>query len=104
VLRHRGHKYLTVVYQIDGHCRRLLWTGVDRTTECLDKFFDEFGPRARHLRFVCRDMWRPYINILARRAKQAVHVLDRCHLHKCLSGHIWERSRKRLYFLHRWRS
>lgn len=27
-----------------------------------------------------------------------------CHLHKCLSGRIWETSRKRLYFLHRWPS
>ena len=27
-----------------------------------------------------------------------------CHLHKKLSGAIWERERKRLYFLHRWPS
>jgi group II intron reverse transcriptase/maturase len=27
-----------------------------------------------------------------------------CHLHKRLSGKIWEKSRKRLYFLHRWPS
>jgi group II intron reverse transcriptase/maturase len=27
-----------------------------------------------------------------------------CHLRKCLSGHIWEKSGKRLYFLHRWPS
>ena len=27
-----------------------------------------------------------------------------CHLHKRLSGLIWERQRKRLYFLHRWPS
>ena len=27
-----------------------------------------------------------------------------CHLHKRLSGTIWERTRKRLYFLHRWPS
>jgi RNA-directed DNA polymerase len=27
-----------------------------------------------------------------------------CHLHKRLSGRIWEESRKRLYFLHRWPS
>src|SRR5690606_9063132 len=27
-----------------------------------------------------------------------------CHLRKRLSGVIWERSRKRLYFLHRWPS
>jgi group II intron reverse transcriptase/maturase len=27
-----------------------------------------------------------------------------CHLHKRMSGPIWERSRQRLYFLHRWPS
>ena len=27
-----------------------------------------------------------------------------CHLHKKLSGRIWERSRQRVYFLHRWPS
>jgi RNA-directed DNA polymerase len=27
-----------------------------------------------------------------------------CHLHKRMSGAIWERSQKRLYFLHRWPS
>jgi len=27
-----------------------------------------------------------------------------CHLHKRLSGRIWERERKRVYFLHRWPS
>ena len=34
VLWHRGHKYLTVVYQIDEHCKRLLWIGKDRTPLC----------------------------------------------------------------------
>lgn len=80
VLWHRGHKYLTVVYQIDEHCRRLLWVGVDRTTETLEAFFNEFGLRARWLRWVCSDMWQPYLDVLARRAKQAVHVLDRFHI------------------------
>jgi transposase len=27
----KGHKYLTLVYQIDGHAQRLLWVGKDRT-------------------------------------------------------------------------
>jgi transposase len=80
VLWHRGHKYLTVVYQIDEHCKRLLWIGRDRTTQCLDSFFNQFGPRARLLRFVCSDMWKPYLEVLGRRAKQAVHVLDRYHI------------------------
>ena len=80
VLWHRGHKYLTVVYQIDEHCRRLLWVGRDRTTETLDTFFNEFGLRARWLRWVCSDMWKPYLGVISRRAKNAVHVLDRFHI------------------------
>ncbi len=39
----RGHKYLTLVYQIDGHCRRLLWIGLDRKEQTLHRFFDVFG-------------------------------------------------------------
>src|SRR5262249_11473158 len=27
-----------------------------------------------------------------------------CHFRKCLSGTIWERDRKKVYFLHRWPS
>lgn len=75
-----GQKYLTVVYQIDEHCRRLLWVGKERTIETLDAFFDEFGLRARWLKFVASDMWQAYIEVLARRAKRAVHVLDRYHI------------------------
>jgi transposase len=80
VLWHRGHKYLTVVYQIDAYCRRLLWIGRDRKTETLEAFFDFFGKRAGRLHFVCSDMWKPYLDVLARRAHQALHVLDRYHI------------------------
>lgn len=80
VLWHRGHKYLTVVYQIDAQCRRLLWMGLDRKTETLEAFFDAFGERAARLRYVCSDMWKPYMDVLKRRASQALHVLDRYHI------------------------
>ena len=72
----RGPRFLTVVYQIDAHCRRLLWIGPDRRVETLEAFFAAFGERARRLRYVCSDMWRPYLAVIARRASQAVHVLD----------------------------
>ncbi|MBL4632886.1 MAG: transposase, partial [Kofleriaceae bacterium] len=39
VLWHRGHKYLTAVYQIDDHCKRLLGVGKDRTTVTFMRFF-----------------------------------------------------------------
>lgn len=76
----RGHRYLTVVYQIDEHRRRLLWVGQERTIQTLESFFNEFGLRARWLRFVCSDMWKAYIDVLGRRAKVALHVLDRYHI------------------------
>ncbi|MCA9704395.1 MAG: transposase [Myxococcales bacterium] len=52
VLWHRGHEYLT-------------------TRKCFEEFFDWFGPRAR---------WLRYLDVIAPRAKLAVHVLDRFHV------------------------
>jgi transposase len=81
ILWQRGHRYLTVVYQIDAHCRRLLWVGVDRKKETLEAFFDSFGKcAAARLRFVCSDMWKPYLDVVKERAAQAIHVLDRYHI------------------------
>jgi len=78
---HRGHKYLTLVYQIDEDCRRLLWAGKDRTTKTLLRFFRMLGKeRSASLRFVCSDMWKPYLKAIAKKAGQALHVLDRFHI------------------------
>jgi transposase len=81
ILWHRGHKYLTVVYQIDSHCKRLLWVGKDRTVKTLLRFFRQFGKeRCADLAFVCSDMWKPYLKVIAKKASQALHVLDRFHI------------------------
>ena len=81
VLWHRGHKYLTVVYQIDAECKRLIWVGKDRTVRTLLQFFRKFGKeRSAQLRYVCSDMWKPYLKVIAKRASQAIHVLDRFHI------------------------
>ncbi len=77
----RGHKYLTIVYQIDAGMRRLLWVGQNREEKTFDRFFDLFERSVKqHLKFVCSDMWKPYLNVIARRAGHAVHVLDRYHI------------------------
>jgi len=57
---HRGHHYLTLVYQIDETCKRLLWIGEQRTVRTLLRFFRQFGKeRSAQLKYVCSDMWRP---------------------------------------------
>ena len=77
----KGPKYLTLVYQIDAGCRRLLWIGRERTQKTLQAFFEDFGQEATaRLRFICSDMWKPYLRIVAELAGQAVHILDRFHI------------------------
>ena len=39
VMWQKGHKHLTLVYQIDGHCKRLLWIGQNRSEETIKAFF-----------------------------------------------------------------
>jgi transposase len=76
-----GHKYLTVVYEIAATRRRLLWVGREREEATLRQFFDWFGPtHSAALQFICSDMWRAYLNVIAEKARQALHVLDRFHI------------------------
>jgi transposase len=73
--------FLTVIYQIDRHCRRLLWVGKRRTQATLRRGLKALGPPVvSGLRFVCSDMWKPYLNVIAAKAAQALHVLDRFHI------------------------
>jgi transposase len=59
----KGHKYLTLVYQLDAGCRRLLWIGRDRTAKTFGEFFDFLGPeRSAKLEFVVSDMWKPFLS------------------------------------------
>ena len=77
----KGHKYQTLVYQIDTHCKRLLWIGDERTEDTLYGFFNMFGKkRSAQLEYVCSDMWKAYLNVIAERASQAIHILDRFHI------------------------
>jgi len=76
-----GHRYLTVVYQIDAARKRLLWIGQDRTKKTLLRFFRWFGKeRTQALRFVCSDMWKAYLTVVAKKAGHALHILDRFHI------------------------
>ena len=77
----KGPKFATLVYQLDNGAKRLLWIGRERTAKTLLGFFDWFGPdRSNALSFVCTDMWKPYLKIVAQKAAAAVNVLDRFHI------------------------
>ncbi|MBI4574862.1 MAG: ISL3 family transposase [Planctomycetes bacterium] len=91
ILWQRGHKYLTVVYQINEECKRLLWVGQDRRTKTLLRFFQWLGrERSTLLEFICSDMWKPYLQVIAKKAGHAVHVVDRFHIMSHMSKAIDE--------------
>ena len=78
---HKGHNYQTVVYQLDEGRKRLLWIGRDRKAKTLLRFFRFLGKaRTARLEFICSDMWQAYLKVIAKKAPQAVHVLDRFHI------------------------
>ena len=78
---HRGHHYLTLVYRIDAGCRWLLWIGNKRSVKTLPRFFHWFGKeRTADLRYIRSDMWKPYLKVIAKKAGDAIHILDRFHI------------------------
>jgi transposase len=77
----RGHNYLTLVYQIEAGCVRLLWVGKERTKESFEQFFVLIGKElAQQIEFVCSDMWKPYLDLIAKHCTQALNILDRFHV------------------------
>jgi transposase len=77
----KGHKYLTLVYQIDLHRTRLLWVGRERTVESFQGFFKVIGDEvASKIVFICSDMWEPYLKVVREKCSEALHILDRFHI------------------------
>ena len=78
----KGHKYLTLVYQIDlGSITRLLWVGKERTIQSFEGFFTAMGEEiVSKIVFVCSDMWEPYLKVIREKCSEALHILDRFHI------------------------
>ena len=95
-----GHKYLTLVYQIDEGMRRLIYVGKDRTSKSLLRFFSEFGiERSSQLKFICTDMWKAYLKVIERKASQALNILDRFHIKKHMNNAVDKARRQESAFL-----
>jgi len=77
----KGHKYLTLVYQIDIGITRLLWIGKERTIESFQGFFTTMGQEVvSKISFICSDMWEPYLKVIREKCCEALHILDRFHI------------------------
>jgi len=81
IQRSKGQKYITLVYQIDAGWRRLLWIGKGRTKASFSDFFKWFGKeRSCKIQYFCTDMWKPYMDMIAQYAPNALNILDRFHI------------------------
>ena len=86
IQRSKGHKYMTLIYQLNEP-KRLLGIEKDREEASLERFFTAFdagteGEQKRSLgiKFVCSDMWKPYLNVIGRVCTKALNILDRFHV------------------------
>jgi transposase len=85
----KSANFLTVIYQIDTHCRRLLWVGPRRTKRTLRKGLSAPGSEVvGGIQFVCSDMWQPYLAVIQERIGHALHVLDRFHITSHLNAAV----------------
>jgi transposase len=74
-------KFLTLVYQINQGMKRLLFVVENRQQKSLRQFFVWFGKeRSARIEFICSDMWKPYLNVIAQHAPNALNILDRYHI------------------------
>jgi transposase len=87
----RADNFLTVIYQIDAECRRLLWVGRRRSQATLRRGLKVLGAEVvGGIRFVCSDMWKPYLQVIGTQVSQALHVLDRFHISSHLNAALDE--------------
>jgi len=89
-----GRVFWTLIYQIDEHLTRLLWVGHDRTEQTLLAGFTSLGESVcAGIRYVCSDMWAPYLAAVKQRLS-ALHVLDRFHIRQQLNKAVDEVRRQ----------
>ena len=100
VSRRKGHRYLTVVYDLER--RTLLWVGKDRSEQTLQKFFAGLGRRrCRSIQVVCMDMWAAYAKAVREHVPQAQILFDRFHLVQHLNRAVDEVRRAQMRQLSR---
>jgi len=80
----KGHKYLTVVRDLD--LNRVIWIGLKRKKETLDSFFIALGKKKQRLiTVVVLDMWDPYIASINEYCPKADIVFDKFHIIKMIN-------------------
>jgi len=86
----KGHKYITVVYDLDRSC--VVWIGEGKGRATIDKFFEEALSKYQRdqIRIATCDMSEAYLGAIKHHCKNAELVLDRFHVMKALNDQVDE--------------
>lgn len=86
----KGHKYATIVYDLDVGC--VVWVGKGKGREAADEFFSNaFTEQQRKkVRFASCDMSKAYIGAIEHWCPDALLVIDRFHIVKALNNAVDE--------------
>jgi transposase len=86
----KGHKYATLVYDLDRSV--VVWVGEGKGRKTIDKFFDTMlsDYQKQQITAGCCDMSEAYIGAITTHCPNAALVLDRFHIVKALNGAVDE--------------
>ncbi len=86
----RGHKYATIVYDLDRS--RVVWVGQGKGRETIDQFFHEAlsAYQKANIKWACCDMSQTYMGAIKEHCPKATLVLDRFHIVKALNAAVDE--------------
>jgi len=86
----KGHKYATIVYDLERSC--VVWVGKGKARETIDTFFKTKLSRyqRKRIEFGCCDMSETFIGAIEKWCPNAVLVLDRFHIVKALNEAVDE--------------
>jgi len=86
----KGHKYVTVVYDLDRS--RVVWVGKGKDRETIDRFFREelSDHQKKQIAWGCCDMSETYILAIKAHCPNIKLVLDRFHIVKALNEAVDE--------------
>ncbi len=91
IAHEKGHKYLTIVRDLDAG---VIWVGEKRKKETLDKFFKELGKeKCEKITVAVIDMWDPYIKSIKENTNAKI-VFDRFHISKKINEVVDEIRKK----------
>lgn len=82
----KGHKYLTIVYDLDRAC--VVWMGQGKRRDTIDEFFTNALTKEQRAGIVeaCCDMSEAYVGAIEDHCENANLVIDRFHVSKALNA------------------